>query len=444
MTEDARKSMAAAISADPAFTALEASGAPIFALGAEPLAIFYANAAAVAVFGTHADAGVLLGAEGAAERLPQLLEQLHKSGAPRLERLPMVFADGAQTVTVLCRRLSNDGGSFFVVAALGLRPTSTPAPARAAPVKPTPIWPAPTVPVAAPSTQPRTPELSKLEPAPALPPPATPTSPAPPALAEKTATDDGATERLRARLCAEHGCAARFLWKTDANDVFLETTPPLREIVGAANALIVGRGAQEVSRDFDLGDALTTALFARKSFSGVRVEWPLGAAGPGVEGRVPTDFGALPIHDAARRFVGFQGYGVLRLDQAVAALRAKAEPRIEEEFSRRGPRRKRPRQKSTRCRSRRARLLRRRRPPPNRSPSRPSSRIPTPPGLRLTISSRCVQAMGARSVVKNPRPKSPRPISRRSRNTPSTRSAARSQRAMWARTARRRPVRRAN
>jgi len=48
---DERKSAGALISADPAFTALEASGAPIIAMMGEPLRVSYANASARAVFG---------------------------------------------------------------------------------------------------------------------------------------------------------------------------------------------------------------------------------------------------------------------------------------------------------------------------------------------------------------------------------------------------------
>ena len=51
MSEEECNDAATLIATDPAFTALEASGAPIIAMRGEPLRVVYANASAKAVFG---------------------------------------------------------------------------------------------------------------------------------------------------------------------------------------------------------------------------------------------------------------------------------------------------------------------------------------------------------------------------------------------------------
>ncbi|HMK88064.1 MAG TPA: ATP-binding protein [Methylocystis sp.] len=266
MVDDLSKSLAAQISADPAFTALEASGAPIVALVGEEPRIVYANATAAAMFGERPDARLFLGPEGGEERLGRLLERLKRNSAPRLERLPLALAGEARTVTALCRRLAGPPATpIYVVAALGLRP---PAPA------------------------------DDEETA-------------------KNAEAAGAADRdawLRDELRSRFGGAARFLWKTDALGRFVEVTHELADVAGRANADILGRRVDDVARTLGLGPALAEAFASRRTWSGVEVDWPLDEP----PAAAPTTLGALPIFDATRRFAGFRGFGVLRLDRATA------------------------------------------------------------------------------------------------------------------------------
>ena len=119
MFEDERNSTAALIAADPAFTSLEASGAPILAVMGTPPRVVYANAAAAAVFGADPAARLLTGGE---RGLAAAIDRLRGSGAPRLERLSIDLGAGVQTITILCRRLfESDDAPCFAVAALGLR-----------------------------------------------------------------------------------------------------------------------------------------------------------------------------------------------------------------------------------------------------------------------------------------------------------------------------------
>ena len=284
MFEDERNSTAALIAADPAFTSLEASGAPILAVMGTPPRVVYANAAASAVFGADPAARLLSGGE---RGLAAAIDRLRGSGAPRLERLSIDIGAGVQTITILCRRLfESDDAPCFAVAALGLRAD----------------------------------DAAPREPAPDV----RPEPPAPKAEAEETPADPALAE-LRARLAERHGEAApRFLWKTDAAGRFIDVTHVLSDVVGARYADLLGRGVEETSKELGLGPAFAAALATRKSWSGVVVDWPV--EDPAC--RVPTTLGALPIHDAGRDFSGFQGFGVLRLSQAAPSAMPDAEAEI--------------------------------------------------------------------------------------------------------------------
>ena len=283
MFEDERNSTAALIAADPAFTSLEASGAPILAVMGTPERVVYANAAAMAVFGADPAARLLTGGE---RGLAAAIDRLRGSGAPRLERLSIDLGAGVQTITILCRRLfESDDAPCFAVAALGLRADD------AAPPEPAPD--------------------ARPEP--------------PAAKAEGETPADTALSELRARLAERHGEAApRFLWKTDAAGRFVDVTHVLGDVVGARYADLLGRGVEETSEEMGLGPAFAAALATRKSWSGVAVDWPV--EDPAC--RVPTTLGALPIYDTGRGFSGFQGFGVLRLSQATPTAMPHAAPEI--------------------------------------------------------------------------------------------------------------------
>ena len=339
-----------------------------------PPRLVYANAAATAVFG--ADLAARLRAPGcaAARDLRATLLRQRGGSAPRLERLAIDLGGGVETITLLCRRLfETDDGACYAIAALGLRGARRPATApRAEPRAPasqgftpdevstpgevltpgdvlapagevlTPVGEvlAPVGEVLAPVGEVLAPVEAKAREA------ASAVAAALGAERSEAGDSDAAhsdAEHLepRARLAERHGSSApRFLWKTDAAGRFVDVTHVLSDVAGAKYADLLGRDVEEVSRAMGLGPAFAAALAARKSWSGVVVDWPVEQP----DCRVPTTLGALPIVDARRGFLGFQGFGVLRLsrakqpprdekqptDAADAAPRDKPEPPVQE------------------------------------------------------------------------------------------------------------------
>jgi signal transduction histidine kinase len=276
MVEEERQAAAALIAADPAFAALEASGAPIVAVWGKPARIVYKNAAALAALDDGVDADALLGKDGEASRLDILLQSVRHGVAPRLERAPIELRDGPSFVTILCRQIEPSlDEPLFVLAALGLRSGAACGGSLQA----------------AAEGGPRDAQTASL------------------------------SKPLREALIARCGQSApRFLWKTDADGVLTEASPLLAEVAGAEYAALCGRSAQEVARALGLGPAFEEALASRRSWSGVRVEWPIETP----RCKAPTFLGGMPVFDKTRGFLGFEGFGVLRLDQAEACEPAPA------------------------------------------------------------------------------------------------------------------------
>ncbi|PWB89628.1 two-component sensor histidine kinase [Methylocystis sp. MitZ-2018] len=264
LEEDARA--AACVAADPVFSALDASGAPIVAAGGDPLRIAFLNESARAVFGE--DAGALAerlfrGDDPGPRRLAELVGDMRCRPGLRLERLRFRVSGLAQTITFLCRSFAADSGDFFVIAALGVRADS-------------------------PAQEPRS--------------------------AEARVSDE--TTALRRSLAARHGARSpRFLWKTDAAGRFTDVSHGLADVVGEKAADVLGRSVQDASQALALDAAFARAVASRRAWSGVEVEWPF----EGDAGCVPTTLGARQMTDSAGRFLGYQGYGVLRINRARAA-----------------------------------------------------------------------------------------------------------------------------
>ncbi|WP_036291006.1 histidine kinase dimerization/phospho-acceptor domain-containing protein [Methylosinus sp. PW1] len=287
------EAFAAQIGADPAFAALEASGAPIVAAAGEPLAIVHANESAISVFGGDLVAlgdRLFRGSEPGARRLRELAAAESHAAAPRLERLRFSFGPIAQTATVLCRRLTaEETGPIFLVAMLGMRSAASETPL----VRPEEASVSAAV-IAAPEA---------VAESPAAPSPAIPAIEPPPARPPRP---------------------ERFLWRSDAEGRVLDVTAALADVVGRENGDIAGRSFLELASRLRLApdDRLADAFASRRSWSGVELDWPLDGGGA----RVPVTLGALPIFDDGRHFGGYQGYGVLHVDRLRHEPESNSEP----------------------------------------------------------------------------------------------------------------------
>jgi len=223
-----------------------------------------------------------------AKRLADLSRSLPTESGPRLERLRFFFGPVVETVTFLCRKyVIGHEGPLLIAAALGARaPRQTAAAA------------APLVVIAA-AAEPNKP----VDPA-----------ASPGAIVPLQEIKDVLAGRLG------DGKNVRFLWRTDADDKITEITPPLADVVGAAAADLLGRDFGDVAKylEQDPNGPLGRAFAKRETFSGIEVLWPIA----GAAAAVPVSLGALPAFMSSRRFDGYRGFGVIRLDRL-----SDAEPR---------------------------------------------------------------------------------------------------------------------
>ena len=117
---------------------------------------------------------------------------------------------------------------------------------------------------------------------------------------------------------------SRFLWTLDGEGRFGVSHPALVAAVGA-NAPRRGEPVEAFIRraELDGGEALARALGERRTFSGLRVEWPLPE--PGRRRRVALS--AAPLFGRYREFLGYRGFGVLGQEfEGVAAPEADFSP----------------------------------------------------------------------------------------------------------------------
>jgi PAS domain S-box-containing protein len=235
-----------------------------------PPKILFANRAMLALFkASNLDAlgkRLFSAADPGAKRLAALSQNVQMANAPKLERLRFYFGAATQIFTFACRWVADhDQVPFFTATVLD-------APAYLLND------------AAAVSAQPEAPA-------------------SPPSLREPSVQLPPSREAK----------AVRFLWRTDANDRFMEVTPPLTEIVGKASADLIGRTLRQVSEmlRFDPHEDLARAFARRETWSGIEVKWPIA----GTAANVPVGLGALPSFDRDKRFEGYHGFGVIYVDR---------------------------------------------------------------------------------------------------------------------------------
>lgn len=247
------------IAAEAALAALDASGTPVLAALLDPFRLVHANAAAGEVLSDPRTIRRLFDhAWPETVRLNTLSSPTRRSGeediGPRLERATLEIGGTCRRLILLCREFTDaqTGRHYYVLAVPGFAPADEAAHAP--------------------------------------------------------------TALLRANFRSRFGASSlRFLWKTDAQDHLIFVDQALADVLGRAG-LTVGADVGEVARGLGGGDEWLRAIGSRRSWSGVRVEWPL-ADGTGV---VPVTLGGLPAADNAGSFAGYNGYGLIQLSQITA------------------------------------------------------------------------------------------------------------------------------
>ncbi|MGI9365879.1 MAG: ATP-binding protein [Rhizobiaceae bacterium] len=112
----------------------------------------------------------------------------------------------------------------------------------------------------------------------------------------------------------------RFVWDMDTDNRFREVSEELELSVGSTSADVVGATWEELVKrhNIDNGDEITALLRKGDTWSGKTVLWPV----EGTDLLVPIDLAGLPSYGRNRVFDGFNGFGVVRMADAVVDPRA--------------------------------------------------------------------------------------------------------------------------
>jgi PAS domain S-box-containing protein len=134
-----------------------------------------------------------------------------------------------------------------------------------------------------------------------------------PAAAEVTSEAEAEPTQPAAFVFNPDAQAARFVWKVDADTIFTEISPEFAAAVGPQAADVISRRFADVARVFGFDDdgAIAALLEGRDTWSGRTVLWPV----EGTSLRVPVDLAALPVYSRERSFMGFRGFGVVRVSE---------------------------------------------------------------------------------------------------------------------------------
>jgi PAS domain S-box-containing protein len=273
--------------------ALAGRGAAVLVISGDGTRVLWSTPAGALLFGARSsqdiesrplDPGLV-----PVDRLAGLARRDAPLAGARLERVRIHAGRRSEAVTLSCRRATLPGGEPVLIA-VGFG-------ARAVPGRPEDgVRQPPDLQAGRVDEAPASPvdhgDGAGLPDAPHVPPPAT-------------------LEGLRARNGGRN--ALRFVWQSDAEGRITSVSPELCALVGEAAGPLAGVSVEELL-DRGVGDsdgALSPALAARRTFTGIELAWPVD----GAAFRVPVALSGVPTFDANRAFAGFRGFGQCRLDR---------------------------------------------------------------------------------------------------------------------------------
>ncbi len=117
----------------------------------------------------------------------------------------------------------------------------------------------------------------------------------------------------------------RFVWQMDAASRFTLGTEEFVRLLGPQTAALLDRPWAEIAAALKLDPqgAVTTALAARDTWSGIVVHWPVDEDAE----RLDVEMSGLPVFDRERQFAGFRGFGICRdIDRLEAIERRRSHP----------------------------------------------------------------------------------------------------------------------
>jgi PAS domain S-box-containing protein len=269
----------------------------------------------------------------------------------RVQQLTFGAQPGKSIYTCLCRHVPlADGGYGLLAVAIG-----APARSLAAMQEPhihdaVPQQPA-TLPVQPQEEQPVPARLSDPPPEPAEPlPPLTaptttypadiasgievPTTVMPPAMAAVVPTTSGAAPSSLAPFAqslpsptwlgraVEQRRPLRFVWQTDKDGRFVHLSRELMDAVGLGKTIQIGARWEDVVSSLGLTEAESVAngLASGETWSAAPVLWPVD----GSSLSIPVEMAGIKVMEQGA-FAGFRGYGIARIERAVAGAASAAE-----------------------------------------------------------------------------------------------------------------------
>jgi PAS domain S-box-containing protein len=111
----------------------------------------------------------------------------------------------------------------------------------------------------------------------------------------------------------------RFMWQMDAQGRFSLGSDAFTRLIGVRTAAGFGRTWHEIADvlALDPEGLVLKAVATREAWSGIHLNWPVDDGS-----HLPVELSGLPIHDAAKNFVGYRGFGVCRDLNGLARLDA--------------------------------------------------------------------------------------------------------------------------
>jgi PAS domain S-box-containing protein len=111
----------------------------------------------------------------------------------------------------------------------------------------------------------------------------------------------------------------RFMWQMDADGRFSLGSDAFTRLIGVHTAAGFGRPWREIADVFgiDPQGLVLNAMATRETWSGITLNWPVDDGT-----RLPVELSGLPIHDGAKNFIGYRGFGVCRDLNGLARLDA--------------------------------------------------------------------------------------------------------------------------